>query len=189
MNQTAIRPIAQRERPTRSPAAAAAAAGFIGLAGFELALTLGAPLGRAAMGGTHIYLRAGLRIVSGIATLLWPLAALVVLGRGGYRVPLISARVSRAGTWGLVGLLSLGAHEPRLLQRLGALPAGTHRRGPGGAVPGRRAGAVRRGGRRNRPGDGFTLSAGTRAIRPAPRSSKRPQGRDRLLGPFACLIT
>jgi hypothetical protein len=108
MNQAAIRPIPQQQRPTRSPVAAAAAAGFIGLAGFELALTLGAPLGRAAMGGTHTYLPAGLRIVSGIATLLWPLAALVVLGRGGYRVPLISARVSRTGTWGLVGLLSLG---------------------------------------------------------------------------------
>jgi hypothetical protein len=108
MNQAAIRPIPQQQRPTRSPAAAAAAAGFIGLAGFELALTLGAPLGRAAMGGTHTYLPAGLRIVSGIATLLWPLAALVVLGRGGYRVPLISLRVSRAGTWVLVGLLSLG---------------------------------------------------------------------------------
>ena len=38
----------------------------------------------------------------------WPLAALVVLRRGGYRVPLISLRVSRAGTWVLVGLLSLG---------------------------------------------------------------------------------
>ena len=108
MTQAAIRPIAQRERPTRSSAAAAAAAGFIGLAGFELALTLGAPLGHAAMGGTHTYLPAGLRIVSGIATLLWPLAALVVLRRGGYWVPLISARVSRTGTWVLVGLLSLG---------------------------------------------------------------------------------
>ena len=54
------------------------------------------------------YLPAGLRIVAGFATLFWPLAALVVLRRGGYRVPLISMRVSRAGTWVLVGLLSLG---------------------------------------------------------------------------------
>jgi hypothetical protein len=103
MNQAAIRPIARGSRP----AAAAAAAGFIGLAGFELALTLGAPLGRAAMGGTHTQLPAGLRIVTGFATLFWPVAALVVLRRGGYRVPLISWRVSRAGTWVLVGLLSL----------------------------------------------------------------------------------
>ena len=108
MNQAAIRPIVGGQRPARSPAGAAAAAGFIGLAGFELALALGAPLGRAAMGGTHTYLPAGLRIVAGFATLFWPLAALVVLRRGGYRVPLISLRVARAGTWVLVGLLSLG---------------------------------------------------------------------------------
>jgi hypothetical protein len=72
MNQAAIRPIAPGQRPARSPAGAAAAAGFIGLAGFELALALGAPLGRAAMGGTHTYLPAGLRIVAGFATLFWP---------------------------------------------------------------------------------------------------------------------
>jgi hypothetical protein len=94
MNQAAIRPIAPGQRAARSPAGAAAAAGFIGLAGFELALALGAPLGRAAMGGAHTYLPAGLRIVAGFATLFWPLAALVVLRRGGYRVPLISLRVS-----------------------------------------------------------------------------------------------
>ena len=46
--------------------------------------------------------------MAGFAALFWPLAALVVLRRGGYRVPLISTRVSRAGTWVLVGLLSLG---------------------------------------------------------------------------------
>jgi hypothetical protein len=105
MNQAVIRPIAPGQRPARSPAGAAAAAGFIGLAGFELALALGAPLGRAAMGGTHTYLPAGLRIVAGFATLLWPLAALVVLHRGGYRAPLISllrarpARTNRAPAW------------------------------------------------------------------------------------------
>jgi len=43
-----------------------------------------------------------------IAVLVWVLAALVVLRRGGYRVPLISARTARAGTWALTGLLSLG---------------------------------------------------------------------------------
>jgi hypothetical protein len=39
---------------------------------------------------------------------IWLLAALVVLRRGGYRAPLISARASRTGTWVLTGLLSLG---------------------------------------------------------------------------------
>lgn len=108
MNVSAIEPIQGGQRRARSKAAVAAAAMFAGLAAFELALALGAPLGRAAMGGTHTYLPAGLRIVAGIAALIWPLAALVVLRRSGYRVPLISARVARAGTWVLTGLLGLG---------------------------------------------------------------------------------
>lgn len=108
MNMSAIKPITEGQRRARSKAAVAAAAGFAGFAAFELALALGAPLGRAAMGGTHTYLPAGLRIVSGIAALIWALAALVVLRRGRYRVPLISARVARAGTWVLTGLLGLG---------------------------------------------------------------------------------
>jgi hypothetical protein len=108
MNVSGMEPITERKTRVLSRAAIAAAAGFIGLAAFELALALGAPLGRAAMGGTHTYLPTGLRIVSAVAAVFWPLAALVVLRRGGYRVPLISPRIARAGTWILVGLLSLG---------------------------------------------------------------------------------
>ena len=108
MTMSAAGPIAPGGKPVRSKAAAAAAAGFTGFAVFQLALALGAPLGRAAMGGAHTYLPAGLRMVSGIAVLIWLLAALVVLRRGGYRVPLISARAARGGTWVLTGLLSLG---------------------------------------------------------------------------------
>lgn len=96
------------ERPPRARAAVAAAAGLIGLSLFELALALGAPLGRAAMGGTHTVLPTGLRIVSAFAALIWPVAALVVLRRGGYQVPLIGVGFSRVGAWVLVGLLSLG---------------------------------------------------------------------------------
>lgn len=107
MKSSMIEPTVPVKRPARR-AAVAAASGFIGLAAFELALALGAPLGRAAMGGTHTHLPTGLRMVAALAALLWPLAALVVLRRGGYRVPLISSRVSRVGTWVLVGLLSLG---------------------------------------------------------------------------------
>jgi len=108
MNTSAVKPLAPGETRVRSKAAAAAAAGFTGLAAFEFALAAGAPLGRAAMGGAHTYLPAGLRIVSALAVVVWLLAALVVLRRGGYRVPLISARVSWPGTWVLTGLLSLG---------------------------------------------------------------------------------
>jgi hypothetical protein len=108
MNTSATEPITTGAHRVRSKAAVAAAAGFTGLAAFELALALGAPLGRAAFGGAHTHLPAGLRIVSALAVAIWLLAALVVLRRGGYRAPLVSARVSRAGTWALTGLLSLG---------------------------------------------------------------------------------
>jgi hypothetical protein len=108
MNMSAAEPVTRGGNQARSTAAVAAAAGFTGLAVFELVLALGAPLGRAAFGGTHTHLPAGFRIISAIAVVVWLLAALVVLRRGGYRAPLISARVSRAGTWALTGLLSVG---------------------------------------------------------------------------------
>jgi hypothetical protein len=108
MNVSAVEPATAEGQRARSKAAVAAAVGFTGFAVFELALAFGAPLGRAAFGGTHSQLPAGLRIVSAIATVIWLLAALVVLRRGGYQVPLISARVSRIGTWVLTGLLGLG---------------------------------------------------------------------------------
>ena len=108
MNVSMTPDAVRAERPPRRRAAVAAAAGFVGVAAFELALALGAPLGRAAMGGAHTYLPTGLRIAAGVAALVWPLAALVVLRRAGYRVPLVSDRVARVGTWALVGLLSIG---------------------------------------------------------------------------------
>jgi len=108
MNTSTIEPTTGTQRLSRPRAAVAAAVGFVGLAGFELALALGAPLGRAAMGGTHTYLPAGLRIASGALTILWALAALLILRRAGYRVPVISARVARAGTWAVAVLLTLG---------------------------------------------------------------------------------
>jgi hypothetical protein len=107
MNMSMVEPLARGGQRARSKAAVAAA-GFAGLAVFELALALGAPLGRAAFGGAHTHLPAGLRIVSSLAVVIWLLAGLLVLRRGGYRVPLVSARVSRTGTWVLTGLLSLG---------------------------------------------------------------------------------
>lgn len=68
-------------------AALAAGVGFLGLAAFQAALALGAPLGRASWGGVYEgQLPRGLRIVSGVAVGVHALAALIVLGRGGYRV-------------------------------------------------------------------------------------------------------
>jgi hypothetical protein len=95
-------------KPTRRRVAAAAAAGFIAIAGFEAALALGAPLGNAAWGGANAHLTPGLRIASGITVAVWVLAALVVLGRTGYRVSKIPFRVCLYGTWVLVGYMSLG---------------------------------------------------------------------------------
>lgn len=89
-------------------AAVLAALGFVAIAVFQAALALGAPLGRAAWGGTHEgRLPRRLRIASGFAVAFWVLAALVVLGRA----DLISMPIwlARWGTWGLVVLLPIGS--------------------------------------------------------------------------------
>lgn len=90
-------------------AAIAAAVGFLAIAGFQAALALGAPLGRAAWGGTRTHLPTSLRIASAVAVVFWVLAASVVLGRAEYRVSPIPEPVARWGTWILVGVLLLGA--------------------------------------------------------------------------------
>jgi hypothetical protein len=43
-----------------------------------------------------------------VATIVWLLAALVVLARGGYALVALPEAVARVGTWVLVGLLALG---------------------------------------------------------------------------------
>lgn len=85
------------------------AIGLAIIAAFQLALALGVPWGRAAYGGTSATLEPGLRVASGVATVVWLLAAAVVLGRAGYWG---SARWSASfpwGTWVVAGLLTLGA--------------------------------------------------------------------------------
>lgn len=90
-------------------AAIAAAVGLLAIAGFQAALALGAPLGRAAWGGTRTHLSTGLRIASGVAVVLWVVAALIVLGRAGSQVSPIPDAIARWGTWVVVGVLSVGA--------------------------------------------------------------------------------
>jgi hypothetical protein len=92
----------------RSPAVAAAV-GFLAIATFQLALALGAPLGRAAWAGTHTHLPMGLRVASAFAVGIWVLAALVVLGRAGFGISPLPPGFVRWGTWILVGVLPLGA--------------------------------------------------------------------------------
>ncbi|WP_222849199.1 hypothetical protein [Trebonia kvetii] len=81
--------------------------GFAGMAIFELALALGAPLGRAAMGGGQTYLPMRLRIASSVLAIFWALAVLLVLRRAGYRVPVFSFKVARAGRGSVLSHLGL----------------------------------------------------------------------------------
>jgi hypothetical protein len=91
-------------------ATALAAAGLIGIALFQLALASGAPLGRAAWGGTHAgTLPRNLRIASAVAVLVWLSATLVVLRRGGLGPLAVPYPLAYWGTWILCGLLLLGA--------------------------------------------------------------------------------
>ena len=86
-----------------------AAFGLAIIAAFQLALAIGMPWGRAAYGGTSATLAPELRVASGVATVVWLLAASVVLGRAGYWG---SARWSGSfhpATWVVAVLLALGA--------------------------------------------------------------------------------
>ena len=66
-------------------AAIAALVGFAVIAIFQAALALGAPVGRAAWGGTRARPATRLRIASALAVGISALAALIILGRAGFR--------------------------------------------------------------------------------------------------------
>jgi hypothetical protein len=89
--------------------AGAAAAGFLVVASFQVALAAGAPFGRAAFGGADAgTLPVDLRLVSAVAAVVWVLAALHALSRGGF-----TGRFPRLGngriTWVLAGVTAVGA--------------------------------------------------------------------------------
>jgi hypothetical protein len=94
---------------TARGAAVAAVVGFLVIAIFQAALALGAPLGRAAWGGTRRHLPTSLRFASAAAVVFWLLAALIVLARAGFEMSPVSDAVARWGTWILVGVLLVGA--------------------------------------------------------------------------------
>ena len=83
--------------------------GFAGIALFQVALALGAPLGRAAWGGRQEVLPPSLRIASAVAVAIWLLAALVVAARAGVPIVPVQSDVARWGTWLVAGLSLLGA--------------------------------------------------------------------------------
>jgi hypothetical protein len=93
---------------TSRAVAIAAAIGFLVIAAFQASLALGAPLGRAAWGGTHTHLPTRLRVGSAVAVVVWLMASAIVLGRAGIDVVLLPAGVLRWGTWVLVGVLLIG---------------------------------------------------------------------------------
>ena len=90
-------------------AATVAAAGFLVIAAFQLALALGAPLGRAAYGGRSAVLSPTLRRASAGAVVIWLVAAVVMLGRGGVVAVPLPDVVLDVGAWVLVVLSVLGA--------------------------------------------------------------------------------
>lgn len=97
------------ERPARPRVAVVLAVGFLIVAAFQAALTFGAPLGAAAQGGMNPgRLPDALRVVTGVSTIVWLFAMLLVLARGGRAVVRLPQGLHRRGTWGLVGLLGLG---------------------------------------------------------------------------------
>ena len=99
-----------RARPA-SPWIAALVAGGCGIVvAFQAALTLGAPLGAAALGGADSgQLPGGLRVLTAVTALVWLAFCLIVLARGNLaNVPFPKA-VARWGTWILVYVLGAGA--------------------------------------------------------------------------------
>ena len=88
---------------------AGAAVLLAGLVVFQIALAAGAPVGRAAYGGATDEPGLQLRISSVFAAIIWSFAALVILSRGGHRVPrLLPDRAMPIAMWLIVGLLSVG---------------------------------------------------------------------------------
>jgi hypothetical protein len=90
-------------------AAIAALVGFAVIAVFQAALALGAPVGRAAWGGTRARPATRLRVASAFAVGIWAFAALIILGRAGFRESPAHGSFARYGTFVLIGVLALSA--------------------------------------------------------------------------------
>jgi hypothetical protein len=90
------------------PAAAIAITAILAvLAVFQLALALGAPLGRFAWGGQHRVLPAKLRIGSLVSIVIYGMIALLALDRAGL-VDVVPDPVSTVGMWVAFGYFVLG---------------------------------------------------------------------------------
>lgn len=89
------------------PAAIALCVILAVLAVFQLALALGAPLGRFAWGGQHRVLPARLRIGSAVAIVIYAVIAVLALDRTGV-IDVVSDVVSTVGMWVVFAYFVLG---------------------------------------------------------------------------------
>ncbi|MFC9558755.1 hypothetical protein [Agromyces sp. NPDC056965] len=89
------------------PAAIALCVILAVLAVFQLALALGAPLGRFAWGGQHRVLPARLRIGSAVAIVIYAVIAVLALDRAGV-IDVVSDVVATVGMWVVFGYFVLG---------------------------------------------------------------------------------
>ncbi len=78
---------------------------------FQIALALGAPLGKASWGGQHAgVLPVRLRIASGVAAIIvYPLMALLILGASSLVETNLTAGTRETAMWVLTALFALGA--------------------------------------------------------------------------------
>ncbi|MGN6271824.1 MAG: hypothetical protein ACTHMQ_01915 [Protaetiibacter sp.] len=114
--------------PFTPVAGVVAAVLYLALAGFQLALALGAPWGRAAYGGQHpAAVPARLRVSSAVATVVWAAVALIVARRAGFALwaPLPDAWLPVA-VWVVTGLgvvaIVMNAITPSRIERAIWLP-------------------------------------------------------------------
>ena len=92
-----------------STASVLAAAGFLVIAAFQLALAAGVPLGRAAWGGKSAVLPGNLRRASAVACVVWLVGVVIILGRAGVINVPVPRDVLTWGAWILVALSALGS--------------------------------------------------------------------------------
>lgn len=86
-----------------------------GLAVFQVALALGAPIGRFAWGGEHRVLPARLRVGSAVSTALYVVFGAVVLDRVGL-ISVVPDPTAQIGVWVIAAVFLLAA-IPNLISR------------------------------------------------------------------------
>jgi len=92
-------------------AAAAAILGaliLVGLICFQLLLAAGRPLGNYAWGGAHRVLPRSLRVASVVATLIYVVAALIILEAAAVTDLVASTDLPRTAVWALAAFFGLG---------------------------------------------------------------------------------